>query len=143
MGISLCASAPMEARDARDSIRAAIRSAHAERARAREHDDGIAMQLHVGSLGDISLGCPWWFHDSPAGLTTSSIASSDGRDLQPRRLRRRRPRVHGGSRATHLWRSRTCGWPGRKIDAGLLVEEEARRLSHELACGLVRRACKL
>jgi glucuronate isomerase len=42
-----------------------------------------------------------------------------------------------------LWRSRTCGWLARKIDVGFLGEEETRRLSHELAYGVVRPAYKL
>ena len=42
-----------------------------------------------------------------------------------------------------LWRRRTCGWLARKVEAGFLEEEEARRLAWELAYGLVRRAYRV
>ena len=98
----------------------------------------------AGHYPAVLLGCPWWFHDSPAGIDrfldrvveTAGIYNlaafvDDARALTAL------PARHD------LWRRRTCSWLARKVDAGFVDEEEAHRLAHELAYDLVRRAYKL
>jgi glucuronate isomerase len=98
----------------------------------------------AGHYPAVSLGCPWWFHDSPAGIDrfldrvieTAGIYNLAG-FVDDARALTALPARHD------LWRRRTCGWLGRKVDAGFLHEDEARRLAWELAYGLVRRAYRL
>jgi glucuronate isomerase len=90
------------------------------------------------------LGCPWWFHDSPAGidrfldrvLETAGAYNLAG-FVDDARALTALPARHD------LWRRRTCGWLARKVAAGFLAEDEAHRLASELAYGLARRAYRL
>ena len=98
----------------------------------------------AGHYPALLLGCPWWFHDSPAGIDrfldrvveTAGIFNLAG-FVDDARALTALPARHD------LWRRRTCGWLARKVDAGFLRAEEARRLARELADGLVRRAYRL
>jgi glucuronate isomerase len=98
----------------------------------------------AGHYPAVVLGCPWWFHDSPAGIDrfldrvteTAGLYNLAG-FVDDARALTALPARHD------LWRRRTCGWLARKVDAGLLDEEEAHRLAWELAYGLVRRAYRL
>jgi glucuronate isomerase len=98
----------------------------------------------AGHYPAVSLGCPWWFHDSPAGIDrfldrvteTAGLYNLAG-FVDDARALTALPARHD------LWRRRTCGWLARKVDAGFLGEEEAHRLAWELAYGLVRRAYRL
>jgi glucuronate isomerase len=98
----------------------------------------------AGHYPSVRLGCPWWFHDSPAGIDrfldrvveTAGIHNLAG-FVDDARALTALPARHD------LWRRRTCGWLARKVDAGFLAEDEAHALAHELAVGLVRRAYRL
>ncbi|HEX7524760.1 MAG TPA: glucuronate isomerase, partial [Gaiellaceae bacterium] len=98
----------------------------------------------AGHYPAVSLGCPWWFHDSPAGIDrfldrvteTAGLYNLAG-FVDDARALTALPARHD------LWRRRTCGWLARKVEAGFLGEEEAHRLAWELAYGLVRRAYRL
>ncbi len=98
----------------------------------------------AGHYPAVSLGCPWWFHDSPAGIDrfldrvveTAGIYNLAG-FVDDARALTALPARHD------LWRRRTCGWLARKVDAGFIGEAEAHRLAHELAYDLVRRAYRL
>jgi glucuronate isomerase len=98
----------------------------------------------AGHYPAVLLGCPWWFHDSPAGIDrfldrvveTAGVYNLAG-FVDDARALTALPARHD------LWRRRTCGWLARKVEAGFLGEEEARRLASELAYGLVRRAYRL
>ncbi len=98
----------------------------------------------AGHYPAVLLGCPWWFHDSPAGIDrfldrvteTAGLYNLAG-FVDDARALTALPARHD------LWRRRTCGWLGRKVEAGFLGEDEARRLARELAYGLVRRAYRL
>jgi glucuronate isomerase len=95
----------------------------------------------AGHYPAVLLGCPWWFHDSPAGIDrwldrvveTAGLYNLAG-FVDDARALTALPARHD------LWRRRTCGWLARKVDAGFVGEEEAHRLAGELACGLARRA---
>jgi glucuronate isomerase len=98
----------------------------------------------AGHYPAVLLGCPWWFHDSPAGIDrfldrvteTAGLYNLAG-FVDDARALTALPARHD------LWRRRTCGWLARKVSAGFLAEEEARMLASELAYGLVRRAYRL
>ena len=98
----------------------------------------------AGHYPAVLLGCPWWFHDSAAGIDrfldrvteTAGMYNLAG-FVDDARALTALPARHG------LWRRRTCGWLARKVDGGFLDEEEAHRLARELAYGLVRRAYRL
>ncbi len=98
----------------------------------------------AGHYPAVLLGCPWWFHDSPAGIdrfldrvTETAGAYNLAGFVDDARALTALPARHD------LWRRRTCGWLARKVAAGFLDEEEARRLASELAYGLARRAYRL
>ena len=98
----------------------------------------------AGHYPAVSLGCPWWFHDSPAGIDrfldrvieTAGVYNLAG-FVDDARALTALPARHD------LWRRRTCGWLARQVEAGFLGEDEAHRLARELAYGLVRRAYRL
>jgi len=98
----------------------------------------------AGHYPAVKLGCPWWFHDSPAGIDrfldrvteTAGVHNLAG-FVDDARALTALPARHD------LWRRRTCGWLARKVDAGFVDEDEARALARELAYGLVRRAYRL
>ena len=52
----------------------------------------------AGHYPAVLLGCPWWFHDSPAGIDRflDRVTETAG-VVQPRRVRRRRTRADGAS----------------------------------------------
>jgi glucuronate isomerase len=98
----------------------------------------------AGHYPAVLLGCPWWFHDSPAGIDrfldrvteTAGIYNLAG-FVDDARALTALPARHD------LWRRRSAGWLARKVEAGFLEEEVAHRLARELAYGLVRRAYRL
>src|SRR4029079_14888199 len=98
----------------------------------------------AGHYPAVLLGSPWWFHDSPLGIDrfldrvieTAGVYKLAG-FVDDARALTALPARHA------LWRRRTCGWLRRKVDAGFLEEEDARRLARELAYGLVRRAYRI
>ena len=98
----------------------------------------------AGHYPAMSLGCPWWFHDSPAGIDrfldrvveTAGIANLAG-FVDDARALTALPARHD------LWRRRTCGWLARKAEAGFVGEDDAFRIARELAVGLARRAYNL
>ena len=98
----------------------------------------------AGHYPTVSLGCPWWFHDTPAGINrfldrvteTAGLYNLAG-FVDDARALTALPARHD------LWRRRTCGWLARKVEAGFLREEEAHRFAWELAYGLVLRAYRL
>jgi glucuronate isomerase len=98
----------------------------------------------AGHYPAVLLGCPWWFHDSPAGIDrylervveTAGIANLAG-FVDDARALTTLPARHD------LWRRRTCGWLARKVEAGLLGEDDAHRIAHELAYDLAKRAYRL
>lgn len=98
----------------------------------------------AGHYPAVRLGCPWWFHDSPAGIDrfldtvteTAGLYNLAG-FVDDARALTALPARHD------LWRRRTCGWLARKVEAGFVGEDEAHRLAAELAYGLARRAYRL
>ncbi len=98
----------------------------------------------AGHFPSVRLGCPWWFHDSPAGIDrfldrvveTAGIYNLAG-FVDDARALTALPARHD------LWRRRTCGWLARRVEAGFLDADDALAIARELAVGLVRRAYRL
>jgi len=98
----------------------------------------------AGHYPAMKLGCPWWFHDSPAGIDrfldrvveTAGIANLAGFTDDARALTAL-PARHD------LWRRRTCGWLARKADAGFVSKDDSYRIARELTVDLARRAYNL
>ena len=98
----------------------------------------------AGHYPAVLLGCPWWFHDSPLGIDrfldrvveTAGIRNLAG-FVDDARALTALPARHD------LWRRRTCGWLARRVAGGFASEDEARRIAHELAYDLVKRAYRV
>jgi glucuronate isomerase len=98
----------------------------------------------AGHYPAVLLGCPWWFHDSPLGidrfldrvLETAGIRNLAG-FVDDARALTALPARHD------LWRRRTCGWLARRVAGGFATEDEARRIAHELAYDLAKRAYRV
>jgi glucuronate isomerase len=98
----------------------------------------------AGHYPALAIGSPWWFHDSPAGIVrfldrvteTAGIAKLAG-FVDDARALTAIPVRHD------LWRRRTCGWLARQVAAGLIDADDAPRLAHELAYGLVKRTYRV
>jgi glucuronate isomerase len=98
----------------------------------------------AGHYPAVRLGCPWWFHDSPAGIDryldrvveTAGVANLAG-FVDDARALTTLPARHD------LWRRRTCGWLARKVEAGFLGKDDAHRIARELAYDLAKRAYRL
>ena len=98
----------------------------------------------AGHYPAVLLGCPWWFHDSPLGIDrfldrvveTAGIRNLAG-FVDDARALTALPARHG------LWRRRTCGWLARRVAGGFATEDEARRIAHELAYDLAKRAYRV
>jgi glucuronate isomerase len=98
----------------------------------------------AGHYPAVSLGCPWWFHDSASGIDRFLDAVTETAGLYNLAGFVDDARALTALPARHdLWRRRTCGWLARKVEAGFLDEEHAHRLASELAYGLVRRAYRI
>lgn len=93
----------------------------------------------AGHYPAVSLGSPWWFHDSPSGIgryldrvcETAGIYNLAG-FVDDARALTAVPVRHD------LWRRRTCGWLAGKVAAGIVDDADARELAWELAYGLAR-----
>jgi glucuronate isomerase len=98
----------------------------------------------AGHYPAVLLGCPWWFHDSPLGIDrfldrvveTAGIRNLAG-FVDDARALTALPARHD------LWRRRTCGWLARRVAGGFATEDEARRIAHELAYDLAKRAYRV
>jgi glucuronate isomerase len=98
----------------------------------------------AGHYPAVSLGSPWWFHDSAGGIErfldrvveTAGIFNlagfvDDARSLVAIPVRH------------DFWRRNVCAWLARKVEAGLVEADDAPMLAAELAHGLAARAYKL
>jgi len=98
----------------------------------------------AGHYPAVTLGSPWWFHDSPAGIVrfldrvteTAGVYNLAG-FVDDARALTALPVRHD------LWRRRTCGWLAGKVASGIVDEADVPRLAEELAVGLARRAYRL
>jgi glucuronate isomerase len=98
----------------------------------------------AGHYPAMTLGCPWWFHDSPEGIRrfldrvveTAGVYNLAG-FVDDARALTAIPARHA------LWRRQTCAWLARRVTDGVLDEEEAHVLARELAVGRVREAYRV
>ncbi|HEX3806362.1 MAG TPA: glucuronate isomerase [Gaiellaceae bacterium] len=98
----------------------------------------------AGHYPALSLGCPWWFHDSPEGIRrfldrvveTAGVYNLAG-FVDDARALTAIPARHA------LWRRQTCAWLAQRVADGVLDDEEAHVLARELAVGRVREAYRV
>ncbi|MCX7789074.1 MAG: glucuronate isomerase [Chloroflexaceae bacterium] len=95
----------------------------------------------AGHYPAVLLGPPWWFFDSVNGMRryfaevieTAGVYNTAGFNDDTR--------AFASIPARHdLWRRVSCDWLAGLVVQGLLAEDEAVDLAHELAYGLARRA---
>jgi glucuronate isomerase len=98
----------------------------------------------AGHYPAVSLGSPWWFHDSAAGIDryldrvveTAGIFNlagfvDDARSLVAIPVRH------------DFWRRNVCTWLARKVEAGLVAADDAVPLATALAHGLAARTYRV
>ncbi len=98
----------------------------------------------AGHYPALRLGPSWWFHDSPEGMRrfreetteTAGFYNTVGFNDDTRALLSI-PARHDVARRVD------CGFLARLVAEHRLALDEAHEMSHELACGLARRAYKL
>lgn len=95
----------------------------------------------AGHYPAVLLGPPWWFFDSVNGMRryfaevieTAGVYNTAGFNDDTR--------AFASIPARHdLWRRVSCDWLAGQVRQGLLAEDEALDLAHELAYGLAWRA---
>lgn len=92
----------------------------------------------------LLLGPPWWFHDSPNGVRrylesvteTAGIYNLAGFNDDASALASV-PVRHD------VWRRVCCDWLVGLVESGVVDEEDAHGMAHDLAYGLARRAFRL
>lgn len=98
----------------------------------------------AGHYPALLLGAPWWFHDSPNGMRryfdrvmeTAGIYNTAGFNDDTRAFLSI-PARH------EVWRRMSADWVAGLLVRGIIDEEDAQDMMHELAYGLAKRAYRL
>jgi len=97
----------------------------------------------AGHYPAVKLGPPWWFHDSLNGMAryfdqvmeTAGLRNTVGFNDDTRAF----PSIP----ARHdVWRRASANWLAGLVVRGIIDEEDAREMAHDLAYGLAKRAYK-
>lgn len=98
----------------------------------------------AGYYPAVLIGPPWWFHDSVNGMRryfdqvieTAGFYNTAGFNDDTR--------AFASIPARHdVWRRVSCDWLAGQVVQGLLAEDEAVELAHQLAIGLAKRAYRV
>jgi glucuronate isomerase len=98
----------------------------------------------AGHYPAMLLGAPWWFYDSPLGMSryldrvveTAGIYNTAGFNDDTR--------AFASIPARHdVWRRVTCDWLAGMVVTGVIDEEDAREMAYEFAYGLAKSAYRL
>lgn len=98
----------------------------------------------AGHYPALLLGPPWWFFDSPNGMRryfdqvmeTAGLYNTAGFNDDTRAF----PSIP----ARHqTWRRASAGWVAELLVSGLIDENDAQAMMHDLAYGLTKRAYRL
>jgi glucuronate isomerase len=98
----------------------------------------------AGHYPAVKLGPPWWFHDSLNGMRryfdrvmeTAGLANTAGFNDDTR--------AYPSIPARHdLWRRASANWLAGLVVRGIVDQEEALDMAHDLAYGLAKRAYRL
>jgi glucuronate isomerase len=98
----------------------------------------------AGHYPALKLGAPWWFYDSINGMRryfdrvveTAGLYNTVGFNDDTRAF----PSIP----ARHdTWRRASCNWLAGLVVRGIVDEEDAAQMAHEMAYGLARRAYRL
>jgi glucuronate isomerase len=98
----------------------------------------------AGHYPALRLGAPWWFHDSVNGIRryfdrvieTAGLYNTVGFNDDTRAF----PSIP----ARHdLWRRAASNWLAGLVVRGIVSEDDAHEMAHDVAYGLAKRAYKL
>jgi glucuronate isomerase len=95
----------------------------------------------AGYYQALSLGAPWWFFDSPLGMRRYLDAVIETAGVYNLAGFNDDTRAFASIPARHdVWRRVSCAWLAGHLTAGVVDEEDAREMAHELAYGLAKGA---
>lgn len=98
----------------------------------------------VGYYPALALGAPWWFFDSPLGMRRYLDAVVETAGVYNLAGFNDDTRAFASIPARHdVWRRVSCDWLAGLLTTGVVDEEDARGMAHELAYGLAKRAYRL
>jgi glucuronate isomerase len=98
----------------------------------------------AGHYPALSLGAPWWFFDSPLGMRRYLDATVETAGVYNLAGFNDDTRAFASIPARHdVWRRVVSDWLAGLLTTGVVDEEDAREMAHELAYGLAKRAYRL
>ncbi|MCB9153927.1 MAG: glucuronate isomerase [Caldilineae bacterium] len=98
----------------------------------------------AGHYPAVRLGPPWWFHDSLNGIARYLDQMTETAGLQNLAGFNDDTRAYPSIPARHdLWRRACANWVAGLIVRGIVDEEDAAAMVHDLAYGLAKRAYRL
>ena len=98
----------------------------------------------AGHYPALRLGPPWWFHDSLSGIARYLDQMTETAGLQNLSGFNDDTRAYASIPARHdLWRRACANWVAGLVVRGIVDEEDANAMIHDLAYGLAKRAYRL
>lgn len=98
----------------------------------------------AGHYPALTLGAPWWFFDSPLGMRRYLDAVVETAGVYNLAGFNDDTRAFASIPSRHdVWRRVTSDWLAGLVTTGIVDEEDAHVLAHELAYGLAKRAYRL
>jgi glucuronate isomerase len=98
----------------------------------------------AGHYPAVLLGPPWWFHDSVNGMRRYLDMVVETAGLQNTAGFNDDTRAFASIPARHdLWRRVSCDWLAGLVVRGLLADDEAAEMAHDMAYGLAQRAYRV
>lgn len=95
----------------------------------------------AGHYPAVLLGPPWWFFDSPLGMERYLDAVVETAGIYNLAGFNDDTRAFASIPSRHdVWRRATCDWLAGMVVHGLIEEEDAPEMAHELAYGLAKKA---
>jgi glucuronate isomerase len=95
----------------------------------------------AGHYPSLLLGAPWWFFDSPLGMRRYLDAVIETAGIYNFAGFNDDTRAFASIPARHdVWRRVSCDWLAGLVAAGVVDEEGAAEMAHELAYGLAKKA---
>ncbi|MGL4611512.1 MAG: glucuronate isomerase [Trueperaceae bacterium] len=98
----------------------------------------------AGHYPALRLGPPWWFFDSVKGMERYLDAVVETAGIYNLAGFNDDTRAFASIPARHdVWRRVTCNWLAGEVVKGLMAEDEASEVAHDLAYRLAKRAYKI
>jgi len=98
----------------------------------------------AGHYPAVKLGPPWWFYDSLEGMDRYFQQVMESAGIYNTAGFNDDTRAYPSIPARHdLWRRAAANWVASLLGRGIIDEEDAQTMVHDMAYGLARRAYKL